>query len=157
MLVNCVCSQDAIKLAEVEFQRERGMVDEVLRRIALEDCAEVALRRSKQEETKAFIAAFLKEQDEKKRAALESSAKEDRKIAEYWQMVRVGREWREEAGGAGVRLQVTSRKANPISCVHEEYQQLRVRHNRPKLDHSSGRDAQSGSLNLVLDMTITAP
>lgn len=101
MLVNCVCSQDAIKLAEVEFQRERGMVDEVLRRIALEDCAEVALRRSKQEETKAFIAAFLKEQDEKKRAALESSAKEDRKIAEYWQMVRVGREWREEAGGGG--------------------------------------------------------
>lgn len=86
----CVlCAQEAIKLAEVEFQRERGMVDEVLRRIAQEDCAEVALRRSKQEETKAFIAAFLKEQDEKKRAALESSAKEDRRIAEYWQMVRV--------------------------------------------------------------------
>ncbi|MEW5298106.1 MAG: hypothetical protein WDW38_001158 [Sanguina aurantia] len=115
--------QEAIKLAEVEFQRERGMVDEVLRRIAQEDCAEVALRRSKQEETKAFIAAFLKEQDEKKRAALESSAKEDRRIAEYWQMVKEREQV--EAGRQAARKEVADRMYEKMKREMEGRQALR--------------------------------
>lgn len=80
--------QEMIKVAEAEAARERAMVDEVVRRIMEEDMAESYLRQQKQDETKAFIAQFLVEQDAAKKARAVAIAEEERKIQEHWQMVR---------------------------------------------------------------------
>ncbi len=72
-----------LRQAELEAARERAMVDEVVRRIAEEDAASASLKRSRQDATKAYIAQFLKEQEEAKIAAREAAAEEDRKI-EVW-------------------------------------------------------------------------
>ena len=64
------------------------MVDEIVRRIQLEDSAESALRRQKVEETKDFIAKFLQQQDEAKRKKAMMEAAEQRRIDDYWQQVR---------------------------------------------------------------------
>lgn len=71
---------DALKLAELEAQRERAMVDEVVRRILEEDADEATLKRHKQEETKDYIARFLAEQDEARRRKVEADLQEDNKI-----------------------------------------------------------------------------
>jgi hypothetical protein len=73
--------QDAARLAEQEAARERAMIDEVVQRIMLEDAAENAGKRQRQQETKDFIEMFLKQQDELRRKELEAAAAEDRKIA----------------------------------------------------------------------------
>lgn len=80
--------QEAIRQAELEHQRERMMIDEVVQRIMQEDVAEHTSKRAKQEDTKKYIEQFLRQQDDLKRKAEEAAAKEDRKIQEYWQMVR---------------------------------------------------------------------
>ena len=72
--------QGALLLAEEEFQRERAMVDEVVRRIQEEDVAEDALRRQRQDETKAFIRGFLVQKEADKRQRVEAMQAEERKI-----------------------------------------------------------------------------
>lgn len=92
--------QDAIRAAEEEFQRERAMVDEVMRRIQEEDMAEDAARRQKGEETKAFIRKFLEENERAKAAKKEALRAEDRKIQEHWDQVR-----EREAADAGKKAE----------------------------------------------------
>lgn len=48
---------------------------------------EAATRRTKQEETKAYIASFLAQHEAAVAAAKEAAAAEDKRIADYWQMV----------------------------------------------------------------------
>uniref|UniRef100_A0A7S0YAH5 Meiosis-specific nuclear structural protein 1 n=1 Tax=Polytomella parva TaxID=51329 RepID=A0A7S0YAH5_9CHLO len=79
--------KDMIRLAEQEHLRERALVDEIVRRIRDENDAETRLRHRKQEETKAYIEVFLREQEDAKRQQAETMRQEDRKIKEYWQMV----------------------------------------------------------------------
>lgn len=74
--------------AEREFQRERAMVDEVVRRIQQEDAMEAAERRSKQEETKAYIAHYLQQHEADLAAKKAAAAQEEHKIQEYWAQVR---------------------------------------------------------------------
>ncbi|EFJ51321.1 hypothetical protein VOLCADRAFT_103570 [Volvox carteri f. nagariensis] len=99
--------QEAARLAEQEAARERAMIDEVVKRIMLEDAAETAAKRQRQDETKDFIETFLKQQDELRRKEREAAAAEDRKIAEYWQAVR-DRE-REEAERQAMRKEIADR------------------------------------------------
>lgn len=80
--------QDALKLAEDEYARERAMVDEVVRRIQEEDYAEEQLRRQKQDETKAYIAKFLEEKDAERKNKILAAQAEERKIQEHWEKVR---------------------------------------------------------------------
>lgn len=56
--------KEAQRLAKLEYEREREMVDELARRIAEEDALEMEARRHKQEETRQYIAQFLLEQEE---------------------------------------------------------------------------------------------
>ncbi len=56
------------------------MIDEVVKRIMEEDMAEAAGKRSRQEETKAYIERFLAQQDELRRREMEAAAAEDKKI-----------------------------------------------------------------------------
>ncbi|KAG2486968.1 hypothetical protein HYH03_014341 [Edaphochlamys debaryana] len=99
--------QEAARLAEAEAVRERAMIDEVVKRIMEEDMAEMATKRQRQEDTKAFIATFLQQQDELRRKQAEAAAAEDKKIAEYWQNVRE-RE-REEAERQAMRKEIADR------------------------------------------------
>eukprot|EP00195_Chlamydomonas_chlamydogama_P011039 CAMPEP_0202890232 /NCGR_PEP_ID=MMETSP1392-20130828/721_1 /ASSEMBLY_ACC=CAM_ASM_000868 /TAXON_ID=225041 /ORGANISM="Chlamydomonas chlamydogama, Strain SAG 11-48b" /LENGTH=479 /DNA_ID=CAMNT_0049573769 /DNA_START=242 /DNA_END=1678 /DNA_ORIENTATION=- len=110
--------QDALRLAEEEHLRERMMVDEVVRRIMEEDQAESALRRQKQDETKAFIAQFLEEQDVARRAKAAAEREEERKIQDYWSMVRE----REaaEAQKAALRKEVADRMYEKVKREMEE-------------------------------------
>lgn len=78
---------EAQKLAELEFQRERSMVDEVVRRIMEEDRMEAFGKKQKQEETKIFIANFLAEQEEARRRQQLQDNAEERERQEYWQQV----------------------------------------------------------------------
>jgi len=80
--------QDALRLAEDGYQRERAMVDEVVRRIQEEDMAEAALRHQRQEETKQYIANFLAEKEIEKMRKIEATQAEEKKIQDYWDMVR---------------------------------------------------------------------
>ena len=72
--------QDALRIAEEEFLRERAMVDEVVRRIQEEDVAEEGLRRQRREETKEFIRNFLVEKELDKKKRIEAVQEEDKKI-----------------------------------------------------------------------------
>ncbi|GLC44575.1 hypothetical protein PLESTB_001320800 [Pleodorina starrii] len=99
--------QEAARMAEAEAARERAMIDEVVKRIMLEDAAEVATKRQRQQDTKDFIETFLKQQDELRRKEREAAVAEDRKIAEYWQAVR-DRE-REEAERLAMRKEIADR------------------------------------------------
>ncbi|KAF5828122.1 tumor suppressor, Mitostatin-domain-containing protein [Dunaliella salina] len=60
--------QDLLKNAEEQAIRERAMVDQVVARIAEENNAEATLKAAKVQETKAFIAQFLEQQEAAKRA-----------------------------------------------------------------------------------------
>jgi hypothetical protein len=80
------------RAAELEHQRERAMVDEVVARILAENQMEADAKRRKQEETKAYIQAFLVQREAELLGRKRAAAEEERKIQEYWDMV----------GGAGV-------------------------------------------------------
>lgn len=73
--------------AEQEYQRERAMVDEIVRRIQEEDAMEHAMKLQKQAETKEYIANFLKQRDTEVRAQKRAVVEQDKKIQEYWTMV----------------------------------------------------------------------
>lgn len=63
----CHCTQErkeAQRLAKLEFERERAMVDEIARRIAEEEQMEAEAKRRKQEDTRQYIQQFLLEQEE---------------------------------------------------------------------------------------------
>jgi Trichohyalin-plectin-homology domain len=88
--VSCVWLQERLDLqraAEAEFARERALVDEVVLRIQQEDALELAARRAKQADTKAYIEGFLREREESKAAQQAAAAAEDRRIQEYWEKV----------------------------------------------------------------------
>lgn len=55
---------DARKNAQLEYDREKALIDEVVRRIEEEDALETEIKRTKQAETKAFIAEFLEDREE---------------------------------------------------------------------------------------------
>ncbi|KAG1661219.1 hypothetical protein FOA52_008264 [Chlamydomonas sp. UWO 241] len=94
--------QDALLIAEDEFQRERAMVDEVVRRIHEEDAAEDASRRAQQDDTKAYIRNFLEGKEVEKVQKKVNLAAEDKKIADHWTAVRA-READESARKAAAR------------------------------------------------------
>lgn len=55
---------DARKNAQLEYDREKALIDEVVQRIEDEDALESEIKRSKQAETKAFIVNFLEEREQ---------------------------------------------------------------------------------------------
>lgn len=73
--------------AKEEYRRERAMVDEVVARINDEMESHNSAKRQKVDETKAFIADYLRRKEERKRreAALEDM--EERQREEYRQHV----------------------------------------------------------------------
>lgn len=81
MGTGAAAAQEAARLAEQEAARERAMIDEVVKRIMIEDASEVATKRQRQQETKDFITMFLKQQDGLRQKEREAAAAEDRKIA----------------------------------------------------------------------------
>lgn len=119
----CVVLQDLLRVAEEEAARERAMVDEIVRRIRDEDMAEASSRRQKQDDTKAYIARFLEEQAVAKRAKIANEQAEDRKIHEYWQMVRE-REAEEAARKAAMREEA-DRMYEKVKREMEEAQRAR--------------------------------
>merc|ERR1719359_515268 len=54
--------EEARKESRIEFEKERAMVDDVVRKIQEEDEAEERLRRQKQEETRAELQSFAQRQ-----------------------------------------------------------------------------------------------
>jgi len=80
--------QDLLKIAEEQAIRERAMVDQVVARIAEENNAEATLRAAKVQETKAFIAQFLEQQEAARRAREARDKAEEQKRLDHWTMVR---------------------------------------------------------------------
>lgn len=101
--------QEAARLAEAEAARERAMIDEVVKRIMEEDMAEAAGKRSRQEETKAYIERFLAQQDELRRREMEAAAAEDRKIQGEGAGGRGGRRGGGMGGRGRLRRQLVER------------------------------------------------
>lgn len=114
-----------LKIAELEAARERAMVDEVVKRIMEEDALAASLKRQRVDETKAFIAQFLQDQEDAKRAKKAAEREEEQKIQEYWQKVR-DRE-SEEAAKAAARKQAADHMYEMIRKEMEEQRRAKER------------------------------
>lgn len=120
---------EAAKLASAECERERALVDEVVRRLAEEDMLSAGQRRAKQEETKQYIAQFLQQQAEARQRQQQEREQEERKIQAYWEHVR-DRE-AAEASAAAQRQEVADRiyerlkrEAEAVAAAREEEEEL---------------------------------
>merc|ERR1719207_417014 len=75
--------EDARKESRIEFEKERAMVDDVVRKIQEEDEQEERLRRQKQEETRMELQTFAQRQTEWRAEQEERARKENEAIEEY--------------------------------------------------------------------------
>lgn len=57
--------------AQLEYDREKELIDEVVSRIQEEDALEAKIKAAKQEETKAYILEFLKQREEQRKEKIE--------------------------------------------------------------------------------------
>eukprot|EP00803_Ostreobium_quekettii_P007654 evm.model.scf_612.3 EVM.evm.TU.scf_612.3 scf_612:19279-28385(-) len=100
--------EEAKRAAQMEYDKEKAMIDEVVRRIEEEDAAEVHLKLAKKQETLEYVKGFLEERERLRREQKEKENLEDRRIMEYWEHVR-GRE-----GDEAARKQTVADEADRI-------------------------------------------
>ena len=72
--------REAQRLAQEAFELDRAQVDAAARKIQEEDAALAAARRNKKAETRAYIEAFTREQEEARQRAIEEEEAEDARI-----------------------------------------------------------------------------
>merc|ERR1719238_439182 len=80
--------EEARKESRIEFEKERAMVDDVVRKIRDEDEAEEALRRQKQEETRLELQSFAERQTQWRAEQEARAAAENEEIEAYARMKR---------------------------------------------------------------------
>ncbi|GMH38150.1 hypothetical protein BSKO_06034 [Bryopsis sp. KO-2023] len=119
--------------AQLEYDKEKILIDEVVRRIEEEDALEAEIKRSKQEDTKAFIRRFLEERQIQHQEKLDQERAEDMRIARYLD---------------GVRERESAERARK-QAVQDEADRIYDRLCREKQEEERRREEEAGLLAIL--------